>query len=120
MLTWSSWPLLDTIESTEAGVQSCLFWLTMEAAVYCAIMSPEWSPGLGLRKAGNPRAPESNWYVRRSEMLPSSERAMARWSSARAMGCAWKLPPDRIISSSGKILGLSVTELISTEVTSLI
>jgi hypothetical protein len=34
MLTWSSWPLEDTIESTEAGVQYCLFWLTIEAAVY--------------------------------------------------------------------------------------
>jgi hypothetical protein len=32
MLTWSSWLLDDEILSTEAGVQSCLFSLTMPAA----------------------------------------------------------------------------------------
>ena len=32
--------------STEAGVQSCLFSLTIPAAVYCGIINPECNPGL--------------------------------------------------------------------------
>ena len=51
--------------------------------------------------------------MRRSEILPSSASAMARKSIARAIGCPWKLPAETTISSSGKIVGLSVGELIS-------
>ena len=50
MLTWSSCPCDDCMESTEAGVHSVLFWLTMEAAVYCGIIKPELRPGLATRK----------------------------------------------------------------------
>ena len=42
---------LDT-EPTLAGVQSCLLWLTIEAAVYCGIIKPELSPGLATRNGG--------------------------------------------------------------------
>src|SRR5205085_9754754 len=52
MLTWSSCPLEETMESTEAGVHNCLFWLTMDPAVYCGLMNPELRPALATRKGG--------------------------------------------------------------------
>src|SRR5688572_29730972 len=58
MLTWSSCPLEEGMESTEAGVQSCLFCETMLAAVYCGIMNPEFKPGLAAKNAGNSLCPE--------------------------------------------------------------
>ena len=61
MLTWSSCMLLDTMESTEAGVANCLFWLAMEAAVYWGIISPECRPGFGVRNMGSSLFPEMSW-----------------------------------------------------------
>ena len=40
-------------------------------------------------------------------------QSIARKSYEIANGWPWKLPPEMILSSSGKIVGLSVTELIS-------
>jgi hypothetical protein len=51
--------------------------------------------------------------VRRSLILANSARAMAKKSNCKAKGCPWKLPPLNILSSFGKINGLSVTALIS-------
>ena len=34
ILTWSSCPCDDSMLSTDVGVASCLFWLTMAAAAY--------------------------------------------------------------------------------------
>src|SRR5665213_1667826 len=45
ILTWSSWLLELEIESTDAGVQSCLFSHTITAEIYWGIMSHELSPG---------------------------------------------------------------------------
>src|SRR5690606_5446265 len=59
ILTWSSCPLEETIESTEEGVASCLFWLTILAAVYCGIINPLLRPGLLTKNAGSPRSPDT-------------------------------------------------------------
>ena len=58
MLTWSSCPCDEGIESTEAGMQSPFDWLTIDAAVYCGIMKPLFRPGLATRNFGRSRAPE--------------------------------------------------------------
>jgi len=50
--TWSSCPCEESIVSTEAGVQSCLDWLTTDAAQYCGIMKPEFTPGFATRNDG--------------------------------------------------------------------
>ena len=113
MLTWSSWPCDEGMESHDAGQQSPFDWLTIEAAVYCGIIKPLLRPGLATRKCGNSRAPEIILYMRRSEMFPSSATAMARKSIAKAMGCPWKLPAEMTSSVSGNTVGLSVAELIS-------
>ena len=63
--------------STLAGVHSPLLRDTTEAAVYCGIMNPEFSPGFGVKKGGKPRCPLMSLYTRRSEMLPNSANAMA-------------------------------------------
>ena len=42
---------------------------------------------------------------------------MARASIGMAMGSPWKLPAEMIMSSSGKMFGLSVAELISFSIT---
>ena len=54
MLTWSSWPALDGIESTDAGCASDLHSETMEAAVYWINMNPLLSPLSGIRNGGRP------------------------------------------------------------------
>ena len=113
ILTWSSCPCDDGMESHEAGQQSPFDWLTMEAAVYCGIMNPLLSPGLATRKCGRLRTPDIILYIRRSEIFASSATAMARKSIARAMGCPWKLPADITSSVSGNTVGLSVAEFIS-------
>jgi hypothetical protein len=86
MLTWSSCPFELTIESTEAGVHSCLFWLTRLAATYWGIMNPEFRPASWTRYAGRRPGPDNNWNVRRSLMLANSARAIARKSIAKASG----------------------------------
>ena len=58
ILTWSSCPCDDGMESHDAGQQSPFDWLTMDAAVYCGIMNPLFSPGFATRKLGRLRAPE--------------------------------------------------------------
>ena len=58
MLTWSSWPCEEGMESADAGMHSPLLWLTIEAAVYCGIMKPLLRPGLATRNEGSPREPE--------------------------------------------------------------
>jgi hypothetical protein len=51
--------------------------------------------------------------MRRSAIEPISQTARAIMSAAKATGSAWKLPPDRASSVSGKISGLSETPLAS-------
>lgn len=65
MLTWSSFPALVGIESTEAGCASVLFSETSAAAVQCAIMKPLWRPPNSAltRKAGRP---DVNGFIMRS------------------------------------------------------
>ena len=113
METWSSWPWDEGMESHDAGQHRPLFWDTMDAAVYCGIMKPLLRPGSATRYLGRPLRPSMSWKVRRSEMLASSLMAMASESMGMAMGSPWKFPADITMSSSGKILGLSVAELIS-------
>ncbi len=54
MLTWSSCPAEDGIESTDAGCASDLHSETSDAAVYCTSMNPEWSPLPSIRNGGRP------------------------------------------------------------------
>ena len=54
MLTWSSCPALDGIESTEAGCASDFDSDTSEAPVYWISMNPLFSPLSGTRNGGNP------------------------------------------------------------------
>mgnify|MGYP000683722960 FL=1 len=75
------------MESTLAGVANCLFALTILAAVYCGIIKPEFNPGLFTKKTGNPRSPETNWKVLRSEIFPNSAIAIFKKSKAKAKGC---------------------------------
>ncbi len=46
------------MESTDAGMQSPLLWLTMEAAACRGIMKPLFRAGFFTRKLGRSRAPE--------------------------------------------------------------
>ena len=117
MLTWSSCSLDDGIESTEHGEHNCLFLLTIAAAAYCGIMKPEFKPELATRNSGVLRSPAIKRYTRLSEILPNSAIAMLKKSNTSARGSPWKLPPEMIKSSSMKIVGLSVTELISRSTT---
>ena len=41
-----------------AGMHSPLDWLTIDAAVYCGIIKPLFSPGFATRNLGSSRAPE--------------------------------------------------------------
>jgi hypothetical protein len=52
-----------------------------------------------------------------TEIEPSSAKAMAIKSSTSAKGWPWKLPPDRINSSSGKMMGLSLLALTAARMT---
>ena len=56
--------------------------------------------------------------VRRSLMLAISLMLIAARSSARASGSPWKLPAEMTSPVSGKTSGLSVTDSISTAITS--
>ncbi len=88
MLTWSSLPALDGIESTLAGWQSTLFSLTRDALATCAIMNPECSPLPGARNGVSPvdSAGFTSCSTRRSLMFASSATAIAARSSASASG----------------------------------
>ena len=112
--TWSSWLAEVGIESTLAGMARCLFSETSAAAVTCAIMKPELSPGCGVRNAGSPDSAGSiSMAMRRSASEPISQMAIASMSAANATGSAWKLPPDSASPVSAKISGLSETPLAS-------
>ena len=67
---------------------SVLDSLTSEAATYCGIMKPEFRPPSSVRKAGRPsdNAGLTSRSSRRSEMLASSDTAIASASSANATG----------------------------------
>ena len=54
MLTWSSLLAEVGMESTQAGWERTLFSETSAAAVYCAIMKPEFRPESLTRNAGRP------------------------------------------------------------------
>jgi hypothetical protein len=87
-----------------------LFSLTSAAAVTCGIISPEFNPLSSTRNGGSPLIFGSiSTAVRRSEIEPTSQSAIAIVSAAKPTGCAWKLPPEIALSSSGKTIGLSVT-----------
>ncbi len=88
METWSSLLADVGMESTLAGWASTLFSETSAAAVYCAIMKPEFNPPSLTRKAGRPLSLGfTRRSMRRSEMLASSATAMPRKSMASATGC---------------------------------
>jgi hypothetical protein len=105
------------MESHDAGQQRPLFWLTMDAAVYCGIMNPLLRPASLTRNLGSPLCPEISLKILLSEMFASSDIAIARVSIGIAMGSPWKFPAEMIMSSSGKTLGLSVALLISFSMT---
>ena len=79
------------------------------------IIIPDSRPGFWARVGGNPRLPPSSRYALLSEILPYSAIASARKSDVKANGCAWKLPPETIRTSSPSpnTSGLSVTAFIS-------
>ncbi|MNY75248.1 hypothetical protein D3C86_2144820 [compost metagenome] len=54
MLKWSSCSPEVTKLSSTAGCASCLFSAHNDAATYCTIIIPEFTPGLATRKAGRP------------------------------------------------------------------
>ena len=115
MLTWSSWPAEDGIESTAAGWARLFDSLTSEAAVYCTIMKPEFTPERSTRKAGSPLLVEGSRsrYRRRSEIDARLTTAAENESSIWATGCPWKFPPETTSPESGRTIGLSVTDEIS-------
>ena len=115
MLTWSSCPADEVIESIDAGWASDLLSDTSDAAVYWASMNPEFSPLRCTRNAGSPldRAGSSRRNRRRSEMLATVTTPRARASSATATGWPWKFPPDSTSPVSAKTTGLSDTDPIS-------
>ncbi len=86
------------IESTDAGCASTLFSLASAAAVTCGIMNPEFRPAPPARNGGSPSFNDgfTRRSMRRSEMPASALSAMARKSSANAIGSPWKLPPEMI------------------------
>ena len=98
MLTWSSWPAEDVIESTEAGCARLFISDTRDAAVYWQTMNPELTPASPTRNAGRPfevfgsRSRKSL----RSEIEASPTLAAASESHASATGWPWKFPPERI------------------------
>ena len=112
----SSWPALVGIESTEPGWQSALLSETSAAATYCGIMKPELIPPSAVRNGGRPseRLGLTRRSTRRSEMLASSETAIASASSPKASGCPWKFPFETTCPSSSSTSGLSVAALSST------
>ena len=105
------------MESADEGIQSVLFWLTIDAAVYWGIIKPLFKPGSATKKLGKPLVPDTNLYVLRSDMLLNSLMAMAKKSMGKAIGSPWKLPAEIIKSSSGHTVGLSVVALISMSIT---
>ena len=52
MLTWSSWPAEDVIESTAAGCARLFISETRDAAVYWQTMNPELTPASPTRNGG--------------------------------------------------------------------
>jgi hypothetical protein len=116
MLTWSSCPADDGIESTDAGCASVLHSLTSDAAVYCTSMKPEFSPLAFTRNGGSPldffgsvQAVQPA-FADRGERHGSGREGVER---DRATGMPWKLPPARTSPASGSTIGLSLTALAS-------
>src|SRR5262249_15106893 len=119
MLTWSSRPAEEGMESTEAGWLSPRDSATRAAEVTWAIMKPELSPEFRARKGGSPlRAGFTSCSTRRSLIADSWVQAMASTSRASETGCPWKLPPETISSSAGNPSGLWVAASPSTASTS--
>ncbi|MNC67915.1 hypothetical protein D3C75_1184590 [compost metagenome] len=103
------------MESTLAGCASDLFSETTAAAAYCAIMNPDCSPPLFVKNGGSPsfKCGLTSRSILRSAISASSAAQTDRWSIGSATGWPWKFPPEITRSSSAKISGLSVAELIS-------
>ena len=77
-------------------------------------MNPELTPPFGVRNAGSPLyAGLTRRSIRLSATLANSDSAIFKKSKLRAIGCPWKFPPEIPALSSLKMIGLSVTELIS-------
>ena len=111
--TTSSWlPSVGT-DWTLAGVASTRASATSAAAVIWAVMNPDSRPGCRARNAGNPddRSGFTTRSMRRSARPARVASTMPRTSSARAIGCPWKLPPDS--TSAPNTSGLSVAALSS-------
>jgi len=84
IMTWSSLFAEVGMESTHAECDSTLFCETSAAAVYWAIMKPEFRP-----ESGSPLSCGlTSLSMRRSDMLASSVAAMQRQSAASARGKA--------------------------------
>jgi hypothetical protein len=106
------------MESTLAGAASRFISLTMEAAVYWAIMWPESTPGSSARKGGRPldRDVSSIRSVLRSLIDARSAAAIARKSRTYATGAPWKLPLLSMRPSSSTT-GLSMADASSRSAT---
>ena len=113
ILTWSSWPFEDVIESVLAGFANCLLILTILAAVYWGIINPEFNPESTVKKDGRFLAPDIKLNILLSDMFPNSASDIFRKSNIYARGWPWKFPPEMILLSFNDIIGLSVTEFIS-------
>src|SRR5437016_2410063 len=114
MGTTSSWlPSVGT-DCTLAGVASTRQSATSAAATIWAVMNPDSTPGSRARNAGSPddRSGFTIRSRRRSASPASVANAIPRTSSARAIGCPWKLPPES--TSASNTSGLSVAAFNST------
>ena len=107
------------IFETLAGIDSVRSSAQQAAVVYCAIMRPLSTPVSQARKEGKSlcgHRADNNHSSRRSAMPAMWQRAIRNSSIAIARGIPWKLPPERISLSDGKISGLSVTAPSSAEI----
>ena len=67
------------MESALAGCTNTLFSEIKAAAVYWVIISPEFSPGKAVKKAGSSlKWVSSKRLIRRSEIFPISDKASFR------------------------------------------
>ena len=119
MDTWSSCIADEGIESAEAGMAQRFSSLTMPAAVYCAIMWPESTPGSSARNAFRPRlrAVSRKRSVRLSLIDAKSATTTAKKSNTYATGAPWKLPLE-VTRPSRATTGLSIAEASSRDATS--
>ena len=94
-----------------AGGVIHLFWLTIEAAAYWGIIKPEFSPGLATKFRQSAKS-HNKLGPRRSDIFPSSAKAMAIIiDECQRLSMEVSARYNQVFI--GKMVGLSVTELIS-------